>query len=218
MEGPFKRQSFQAGDRWRLDLTRSLVAAALLVTCGCGATVSDSPLPVSSPLQRPISPLDGTAASARADSFLRRRVGSEYYDAHFALASAERVGSILKASYLYTYRPYVANSSMTLFLDGEGVRLASDQVSLVLLEPQEFALDVQQAVTLAAERGLDETGEYQVELYFGGETGYRFAWRFVGPPDESVEASPGALMDVAIDVEDGRVHFCEVVGISQGHE
>jgi hypothetical protein len=134
------------------------------------------------------------------------------------LISVDQVGAVLKASFLYTYSPYVTDNPMTLFLEEESVTLARDQASLVLLEPQEFMLDLQHALTLAAEHGLDQSGDYRVELYLGGETGGRFVWRFLGPVDGSaIEAPPGALLDIAIDVQDGRIHFWELVGISEGH-
>lgn len=147
---------------------------------------------------------------------MRGEVGQDYFDTHFTLRQAEVAGDLLKATYAYNYPPYVTDHRMTLFLDASdasAARVSEREVSTVLLAPQHFDLDEEEAVVRASDRGLDSDGPVETELRIGPETNHRFAWWITGPVDESVEAPPGSLITLALDVETGQVHVRELVGI-----
>lgn len=188
----------------------------LLSACHGGTIPVDSPLATGSPLRSP-PPSPPPSAGALADDYLRRQVGATYFEAHFVPLSAEAIGGLIKATYLYSYAPYVADQDMTLFLSSSTLAPDPESASTVLLSAQEFALDPDQALAVAFEHGIDSDGPHRVELAIGPQTAHRFAWRVTGPASSAVQAPPGSLLLVAIDVETGEVVFSGTVGVDQSH-
>jgi hypothetical protein len=152
-----------------------------------------------------------------ANDFVRSMVGSDYFITHFALQQAKMSGDYLKATYAFNYPPFVAGHAMTLFLNLTASTVADNEVSTILLTPQSFNLNADEAVIKAIEQGLKATGSYQIELRLGPETNNRFAWWVTGPVNNAAQAPPGSLLTVALDAETGQVYVQELVGIDAGH-
>jgi hypothetical protein len=146
-------------------------------------------------------------------------VGDEYFREHFKPVHEEPVtADLIKASYHYTYEPYVRDYAFTLFFDPQKLGLSDKEVSVVLLEPQAFLIGPGEAEVVALEHGLDSTGgSYQVNLILEPMTSNRFAWEVLNPDASPTAEAPAPIFRVVLDVEGGEVYAKEVIKPIESH-
>ncbi len=195
--------------------TRIHIATLLLVialTAGCAQAIP-----------RPSSGLGQTPASATPEPATRRfvidRIGEDYFRAHYVLAQADSIApDVIKATYLYTYQPYVRDYPFTLFLNTRTQTLSDEEVSTMLLEPQAFNISHEGAISIALQNGLQPTrGDYDVSLSFGPTTQNRFAWDVANPDVSPSGEVPEPVVRIVLDVEDGEVYAMERTGPMKAH-
>ena len=207
-------------DRW------AICVLMLVILASCAAPEAEHSTPAETPRTAtpPLSPVPESSphpAPVETDTaqFLIDRVGDQYFRDHYKLEHEEVVGTrLLKATYRYTYEPYVQDYSFTLFFDLQEQDLSSEYVSVVLLEPQSFTISPEEAQALALENGLEPTkGAYQVGLLFGPATNNRFAWEVVNPDAAPSAEGPDPVLRVVLDVEGGQVYAIERERPMEGH-
>jgi hypothetical protein len=195
------------------------VLGGLFLLAACSSAPAQTPSPTQAKVPPSATPPveAGEPYGLAVDDFLSAQVGAAYFTDHFVRSQAAQVGSWIKASYLYNYAPYVADFPMTVLYDPALKALSPEEVSLILLSPQEFVLDKQAAIAAAVSQGVDAAGPHQVELRLGPETQQRFAWKVTAPASPKLGAPPGALAVVTLDVETGKVYQINIAGISDSH-
>jgi hypothetical protein len=157
--------------------------------------------------------------AADIDQFLIDQVGEAYFREHYTLVHKEETGGeLIKASYHYTYEPYVRDHVFTLLFDLKGQALARDQVSAVLLAPQAFKIGPDEAIAIALQNGLAPTaGTYEVNVEFGPATDNRFAWAVISPGIGPTSDVPDPIARVVLDVEGGDVYALGKVAPMMSH-
>jgi len=183
----------------------AMLISVLLAIAGCAEQ---------RPELRPSTPPAPTVTPSITEQFLIGQVGEKYFREHYTLVTAEAVRpDLVKASYRYTYEPYIQDYRFTLLLDLEKQGLSDEEVSVVLLEPQAFNISPEEAIETAVEQGIEPTAKsYAVELIFGQMTDDRFAWAVTNP-----EGNVGKIYRIVLDVEGGEVYVREVLGVDKAH-
>jgi len=192
---------------------------SLLLFAACAAPPPQPPARTGAPAVQPSPTPAGAVAndSAAVDDFLIARLGQAYFAAHFTPLQAQPTGAFIKASYLYSYAPFIDRFPMTIFYDPAEKAISPGETSLILLSPQEFVLNRQAAIAAAAPHGLHPAGPHEVELILGPETQGRFAWKITAPAAPAIGAPPGSLAIITLDVQTGQVYQIEVAGMSTSH-
>jgi hypothetical protein len=146
-------------------------------------------------------------------------VGDEYFREHYKPVHEEAVAAgLIKATYHYTFQPYVTDYAFTLFFDHQKPGLSDKDVSVVLLEPQAFEIGPEEAEVIALDNGLDSTGgSFQVNLVLEPMTNHRFAWEVINPDASPTAEAPAPIFRVVIDVEGGEVYAKEVIKPMESH-
>jgi hypothetical protein len=198
-----------------------LVAAACQPQPGPTPGVTPSPRPEETgvtPSPRP-EETEPAPPGSPGERFLVDRVGPDYYRQHFTLLLEQVVEpGVVKASYTYTYEPYVQGYPMTLLLDLGSGQLSEKEVSVVLLEPQRFEIGPEQVQAIALENGLEPGGGCcQVKILLGPETRNRFAWEVISPDAAPTETTPNPVFRVVVDVEGGALYAVDTVKPMQSH-
>ncbi len=161
-----------------------------------------------------------TSAFGLANEFVQGRVGEKYFKAHYTPVDARATSSgLIKATYRYMYEPYVQDFVMTLFLDAAGKSLATSEVTIALLEPQEFVIDQARAVDLAIKNGAGQsTDAYRTSLVLNQRTRNRFAWRVINDTMlKNQAANAGRIYSIVADVQTGEPYLKEPLGVSESH-
>lgn len=151
--------------------------------------------------------------------FLVKNLGQEYFQAHYSFINEIEVSSdVVKAIYSYTNSPHVKDFKFTFFLNITNKQLSDQETSIILLEPQEFLVDRDEAIQKALETGLVSTPEaYETKIIFGPETQNRFAW-FVSNPEALPEAEDSTMINqVVLDVESGEIYSTGTGGVGGSH-
>jgi hypothetical protein len=183
----------------------AMLISVLLAIAGCAEQ---------GPELRTLTPPAPTVTPSITEHFLIGQVGEKYFLEHYTLVTEEAVGpDLVKASYRYTYEPYVKDYRFTLLFDLKKQQLSDEEVSVVLLEPQAFKISPEEAIKMAVAQGIEPTAKsYAVELIFGQMTNNRFAWAVTNP-----EANVGKIYKIVLDVEGGEVYVREVLGVDRAH-
>jgi hypothetical protein len=165
-------------------------------------------------------PSQDSSTQELVNSFIKSHVGEDYFNTHYFPVEAQDIGSnVIKASYHYTYEPYVQKFPFTLFVTADGQSLATDEITVALLESQEFVIDSAKAIDIVVKKGLgDASDEYLVTPLLNQQTHNRFAWQVVNETFvTSPESHHGQTYTIVLDVETSEVYFQEVLGgISEG--
>jgi hypothetical protein len=173
--------------------------------------LEETPTPTSStsPAQTP----DLARFESHSAQFLVDHLGLDYFRQHFTLLHEDLMESgVVKTSHDYAFPPCIEHYHMTLQLDVDRAQLRDDEVSRVLLEPQQFAIEPAQAIELAQQNGLSPSEPYAVNLVLDRTTKNRFAWEVISSavsPDSEV---PEPIVRVVLDVERGNVYAVERFG------
>lgn len=179
----------------------------------------DSPVAVtSSPLLG--TPVQPPSAKDLANVFIQSRVGESYFRAHYVLVEVRAVApNQIKGTYRYTYMPHVQDYVLTLFITADGKSLASSEVTVALLEPQEFVIDQARAIDLAVKNGAGQSNDvYRTSLLLNQRTRNRFAWRVVNETLlKNQAANLGRIYAIVLDVETGEPYIKELLGVSESH-
>ena len=181
------------------------LATALLI--GAGLLSACSPQHVSLPYLTPTPTVTGLLAFSPQD-YLISRVGQQYYGDHYRLVEQTPVNQgVTKVLFLFSYPPLVEDYPLTLFYDTRNGGLAPDQISTILLEPQTFRINQDEAINHALQAGLAAASSYQIHIIIGPQTQNRFAWHIENPT-----AGSGALSSVILDIENGQVYATGIAG------
>jgi hypothetical protein len=173
--------------------------------------LEETPTPTSAPSPAQTPELAGF--ESHSAQFLVDHLGLDYFRQHFTLLHEELVESgVVKASYDYAFPPYVEHYQMTLQLDVDRAQLRDDEVSRVLLEPQQFAIEPAQAIELAQQNGLSPSEPYEVNLVLDRTTKNRFAWEVISSAVSPGSELPEPIIRVVLDVERGNVYAVERFG------
>jgi hypothetical protein len=175
-------------------------------------TASSTPMANAIPLPTPRhTPIPAGAITAQ---FLIDQVGETYFREHYTLVTEQAVdANVVKASYSYTYDPFVADYPFTLLFDRSKQGLSDREVSVVLLEPQAFHLSSEEAIEIALAQGLEPSAQpYLIELTLGRVTRSRFAWVVTHPAPAAAK-----IYKVVLDVEGGDVYATDVFGVDESH-
>ena len=79
--------------------------------------------------------------------------------------------------------------------------IAEGEISTILLEPQRFEVDRQQAIEIAIRAGLAPASSYHVNIVLGPHTRSRLAWQVENP-----DAGSGSFSLVILDVASGQLY------------
>jgi len=158
-------------------------------------------------------------SECNSEEFLITQVGSEYYLEHFKLAHEDSIdGNLVKASFDYTYQPYIENFPMTMFLDASKCQLSDREISIILLDSQEFTITLEEASNSALMQGLFPSERNETEIILDATTNNRFAWDVIAPIAEPTSEQPIPIVRVVLDVESGKVYILEAMKPMEAHE
>ncbi len=155
---------------------------------------------------------------SHTEQFLVDHVGLDYFREHFTLLHEEVVESgVVKATYDYTFTPYVQHYQMTMLLDTSTWQLYDREVSRILLEPQHFEIESGQAIKIALENGLSPGESYEVNVVLDLTTNNRFAWDVISLGAGPTSEVPEPIVRVVLDVEGGEVYTIEGIEPMKSH-
>jgi hypothetical protein len=90
-------------------------------------------------------------------------------------------------------------------------------VSIILLDPQAFEVDTEEAIVIALENGLSPSESYETSVLLGPMTHNRFAWEVTSPDANPTAEVPEPIFRVVLDVESGDVYAVENIGPMMSH-
>lgn len=187
----------------------------LLVVSGCSVQIP-KPSPSGSPAATPT--LTSPPIPGDTEQFLADHVGQDYFRQHFTLLHEDVVKpGLVKATYDYTFEPYVTHYQMTLLMDVSRRQLSDEEVSIILLDPQAFEVDTEEAIVIALDNGLSPSESYETSVLLGPMTHNRFAWEVTSPDANPTAEVPEPIFRVVLDVESGDVYTVERIGPMISH-
>jgi len=152
------------------------------------------------------------------EQFLVDHVGEDYFRQHYTLLHEDVVEpGLVKATYDYTFEPYVTHYQLTLLMDVSRWQLSDKEVSIILLDPQAFEVDTEEAITIALENGLSPSKSYEISVLLSPMTNNRFAWEVTSPGTNPTSEVPEPIFQVVLDVESGDVYAVEKIGPMMSH-
>jgi len=158
-------------------------------------------------------------SQCNSEQFLITQVGSEYYLEHFTLVHEESIdGNLVKASFDFAYQPYIERFPMTMFLDTGKCQLSDREISIILLDPQQFTITPEEASNSALKQGLFPSEQNKTNIILDITTNNRFAWDVVAPFAEPTSEQSVPIVRVVLDVESGKVYILEAMKPMEAHE
>jgi|SRR3989338_1915469 len=153
-----------------------------------------------------VESVSAQTSQLEVDAFIKKSVGDDYFSIHYTYSGSTKTKSSIKALYNFSYPPYVANFPMTIFYDTETKGLSGKEISKILLTPQSFSIDKDEATTFALREDLVPSNNYQSELLLDFTTDNRFAWDITSLEALSNEGKyVNNVYRIILDVESGRV-------------
>jgi hypothetical protein len=90
-------------------------------------------------------------------------------------------------------------------------------VSIILLDPQAFEVDTEEAIVIALDNGLSPSESYETGVLLGPMPHNRFAWEVTSPDANPTAEVPEPIFRVVLDVESGDVYAVEKTGLMISH-